>query len=85
MVLEVARVFCSLPDIAIEMSTSDSHATIMEDGFDLAIHSGDLPDSTLVARRLGQTMTVLVATPRTFATIPVHRNGGSCSSPFRSE
>jgi LysR family transcriptional regulator for bpeEF and oprC len=32
--------------------------------FDLAIHSGDLPDSNLVARRIAQTMTILVATPQ---------------------
>jgi DNA-binding transcriptional LysR family regulator len=59
--------FASYPDMAIEMSTSESPTTIIEDGFDLAIHSGDLPDSTLVARRLGQTMTVLVATPQYLA------------------
>ena len=59
--------FAAYPDLAVEMSTSESPATIIEDGFDLAIHSGDLPDSTLVARKLGQTMTVLVATPQYLA------------------
>ena len=59
--------FSAYPDMAIEMSASESPTTMIEDGFDLAIHSGDLPDSTLVARRLGQTMTVLVATPQYLA------------------
>jgi DNA-binding transcriptional LysR family regulator len=67
MVSKLPAFFTAYPDIAIEMSTSESPATIIEDGFDLAIHSGDLPDSTLVARRLGQTMTVLVATPQYLA------------------
>ena len=64
MVSKLPAFFAAYPDMAIEMSTSESPTTIIEDGFDLAIHSGDLPDSTLVARRLGQTMTVLVATPQ---------------------
>jgi DNA-binding transcriptional LysR family regulator len=67
MVSKLPAFFTAYPDMAIEMSTSESPATIVEDGFDLAIHSGDLPDSTLVARRLGQTMTVLVATPQYLA------------------
>ena len=67
MVSKLPAFFTAYPDMAIEMSTSDSPTTIIEDGFDLAIHSGDLPDSTLVARRLGQTMTVLVATPQYLA------------------
>jgi DNA-binding transcriptional LysR family regulator len=50
--------------MAVEMAASESPTTIIEDGFDLAIHSGDLPDSTLVARRFAQTMTILVATPQ---------------------
>jgi DNA-binding transcriptional LysR family regulator len=67
MVSKLPAFFAAYPDIAIEMSTSESPATIIEDGFDFAIHSGELPDSTLVARRLGQTMTVLVATPQYLA------------------
>jgi DNA-binding transcriptional LysR family regulator len=46
------------------MAASETPTTIIEDGFDLEIHSGDLPDSTLVARRFAQTMIVLVATPQ---------------------
>src|SRR5438046_8678532 len=46
------------------MAASESPTTIIEDGFDLAIHSGDLPDSHFVARRFAQTMIILVATPQ---------------------
>jgi DNA-binding transcriptional LysR family regulator len=67
MVSKLPAFFAAYPDMAIEMSTSESPATIIEDGFDLAIHSGDLPDSTLVARKLGQTLIVLVATPQYLA------------------
>jgi DNA-binding transcriptional LysR family regulator len=67
MVSKLPAFFTAYPDMAIEMSTSESPTTIIEDGFDLAIHSGDLPDSTLVARKLGQTMIVLVATPQYLA------------------
>jgi DNA-binding transcriptional LysR family regulator len=50
--------------MAVEMASSESPKTIIEDGFDLAIHSGDLPDSNLVARKFAQTMIILVATPQ---------------------
>jgi LysR family transcriptional regulator for bpeEF and oprC len=52
------------PEIVLEMASSETPATIIEDGFDLAIHSGDLPDSTLVARRFAETMIIVVATPQ---------------------
>jgi len=67
MVSKLPAFFASYPDMAVEMAASESPATIVEDGFDLAIHSGDLPDSTLVARRFAQTMTILVATPQYLA------------------
>src|SRR6202789_914261 len=64
MVSKLPAFFAAYPDMAVEMAASESPTTIMEDGFDLAIHSGDLPDSTLVARRFAQTMIILVATPQ---------------------
>jgi DNA-binding transcriptional LysR family regulator len=64
MVSKLPAFFAAYPDMAIEMAASESPTTIIEDGFDLAIHSGDLPDSTLVARRFAQTMFILVATPQ---------------------
>src|SRR5260370_27900264 len=56
--------FAAYPDMAVELGASESPTTIIEDGFDLASHSGDLPDSTLVARRVAHTTTILVATPQ---------------------
>jgi len=67
MVSKLPAFFAAYPDMAIEMAASESPTTIVEDGFDLAIHSGDLPDSTLVARRFAQTITILVATPQYLA------------------
>ncbi len=64
MVSKLAAFFAAYPDMAIEMAASESPTTIVEDGFDLAIRSGDLPDSALVARKFAQTMTILVATPQ---------------------
>jgi LysR family transcriptional regulator for bpeEF and oprC len=64
MVSKLAAFFAAYPDMAIEMAASESPTKIIEDGFDLAIHSGDLPDSTLVARRFAQTMIIVVATPQ---------------------
>ncbi len=51
MVSKLPSFFATYPDMAVELAASESPTTIIEDGFDLAIHSGDLPDSTLVARR----------------------------------
>jgi DNA-binding transcriptional LysR family regulator len=64
MVSRLPAFFAAYPDLAVELAASESPTTIIEDGFDLAIHSGDLPDSTLVARRFAQTLIILVATPQ---------------------
>ena len=64
MVSKLPAFFAAYPDMAVEIGVSQSPTTIIEDGFDLGIHSGDLPDSTLVARKFAQTTTILVATPQ---------------------
>src|SRR5258706_16107226 len=64
MVSKLPAFFASSPDMAVELAASESPTTIIEDGFDLAIHSGDLPDSTLIARKFAQTTIILVATPQ---------------------
>ena len=46
------------------MDVAESPTTIIEGGVDLAIHSGDLPDSTPVARRFAQTTIILVTIPQ---------------------
>src|SRR5580704_2926388 len=61
MVSKLPAFLAAYPDMAVEMAASESPTTIIQDGFDLAIHSGDLPDSSLVARKFAQTMIILVA------------------------
>jgi LysR family transcriptional regulator for bpeEF and oprC len=64
MVSKLTAFFERYPGIAVEFGTSEGPTALIKDGFDLAIHSGDLPDSDLVARRFAQTLTILVATPQ---------------------
>ena len=64
MVTKLAAFFDRHPEITIEFGTSNNPVALIEDGFDLSIYSGDLPDSGLVARRFAQTLIVLVATPQ---------------------
>ncbi len=51
------------PELRIDMLLSDRVVDLVEEGFDLAIRLGPLPDSTLVARRLAPDRRVVCATP----------------------
>ncbi|MEM8561830.1 MAG: LysR family transcriptional regulator [Pseudomonadota bacterium] len=51
------------PGVRVELSTADRFIDLVEEGFDLALRVGDLPDSSLVARRLGDIQLVVIAAP----------------------
>ncbi|MGG7564620.1 LysR substrate-binding domain-containing protein [Rhodovulum sp. DZ06] len=51
------------PDISLHMVLDDRFVELVAEGFDMAIRVGDLPDSSLRARRLGDVRTHLAASP----------------------
>jgi DNA-binding transcriptional LysR family regulator len=56
--------FCNLyPEIRITVTTTDAVVDLVETDYDLALHTGRIPDSRLVALRLRQTHRVLCASP----------------------
>ncbi len=51
------------PQITIDMAMNDRFVDLVEEGYDLALRIGDLRDSSLVARRVAPSRTVICASP----------------------
>jgi DNA-binding transcriptional LysR family regulator len=59
----LARFVARHPQVTVELDLSDRFVNLVEEGHDLAIRIGHLPDSQLVARRFGETRRCVVASP----------------------
>jgi DNA-binding transcriptional LysR family regulator len=59
----LARFLRMYPRVTAELQLSDRNANLVEEGIDVAIRIGHLPDSQLIARRLGETRRIVVASP----------------------
>jgi DNA-binding transcriptional LysR family regulator len=59
----VAEFAASYPEVKLFVDLTNRRVDLLEEGFDLAIRSGVLPDSSLVSRRLGSATARLYAAP----------------------
>jgi LysR family transcriptional regulator for bpeEF and oprC len=68
--------FKRYPDIALELGCGDRPVDLIEEGIDCAIRGGALPDSSLIARRIGVLNFVTCASPAYLAEHgrPTHPN-----------
>lgn len=51
------------PDLRVEMDLNDRKLDVIDEGFDVSVRIGDLPDSSLIARRLAPCRHLIVAAP----------------------
>ena len=51
------------PEVSSELRLEDRMVSLVEDGIDLAVRIGELPDSSLVARQVGAMRRIVVASP----------------------
>src|ERR1700730_5220495 len=63
----VAEFLKAYPDINIRIVLADRVVNLLEDHVDLAVRIGELPDSSLVATRIGAIRRVVCGSPAYFA------------------
>lgn len=59
----LAEFLLAYPDIDVRLTLSDRTVNLVEEGIDAAVRVGDLPDSALIATRIGTIQRVFAASP----------------------
>lgn len=59
----LADFFALYPSLTVDLDISERHINLVEDGIDAAIRIGNLPDSALLARRVGSVEIATFAAP----------------------
>ncbi len=59
----LAEMAMEFPDLSVDLRLGSGFLDLLAEGIDVAIRIGQLPDSNLTARRIGQSRRVLVAIP----------------------
>ncbi|CFQ42957.1 LysR family transcriptional regulator [Yersinia frederiksenii] len=59
----LADFMLAYPDIELDLDFSDRIVDVVEEGFDAVVRTGELTDSRLSTRKLGQSVMLLVASP----------------------
>ncbi len=71
----------AFPTVSVNLLLLDRHVNLVEEGFDVALRVGELPDSALVAVKVGEGVKrVVVASPRYLATNPEIREPADLAS-----
>lgn len=77
----VAEFLDAWPEVRVELDARERRVDLVDEGYDLAIRTGELPDSSLVARKLAESARQLFASaaylarrgrPRTIAELATH-------------
>lgn len=51
------------PRLRVDLQLSDAYLDLVEQGFDVAVRAGAIDDASLIGRRIGETASLLVASP----------------------
>ncbi|WP_051587934.1 LysR family transcriptional regulator [Actibacterium mucosum] len=70
----ITEFLAAYPDMEIDLTLSNRYIDLLDEGIDVAIRIGELPDSSLVARKLAPSVIMLCASPEYLARAgtPVH-------------
>jgi DNA-binding transcriptional LysR family regulator len=71
-VIQEYRTRC--PEVEVEIHQTNRFVDLITEGYDIAIRGGHLPDSSLVARRLGAGCSILVASAGYLSSAPALRH-----------